>query len=247
MVVKLIFYKLKTFQFFRTELVFHFLATIAEITALYVFLSFIHDQSIASYSQEVVLALGYHRVLIGFSRTFYLNQILSLPRNYRMGTLDKYFLAPINSKLYYCMSDISIQDILHIIFGLVLIGVGLVGYEISSILLILLSLILSNVLLFNLFLFFASALASKINPGPLNAVFTNVFSLSQFKPTLFPSLLTAMFTYLLPVSFLVWGPVQMVNEFSVIAFCIFILITIFSYVVCQASWGRLEKTYSSAN
>ncbi|WP_428240154.1 ABC-2 family transporter protein [Gynuella sp.] len=247
MVAKLIFHQIKTFQFLKLELFFYLMGAIVEVVAIYFFLSFLMGDILKIQSYEVILVLGIQRLLVGVSRTFYLNQLLALPVNFRQGLLDRYFLAPINTKLYYCLDDFSVKDVLNIVVGTVLVIYGLPDINIYSIMKTCILLIMANIILFSGLLIISSLLASKVNPGPLNAIFVNIFSLAQFKPEHFPVPFGIVIKFIVPLGLLIWKPIGLITHSTIQDLSVFFAITLMLYFFQEKAWQWLMYRYNSAS
>lgn len=247
MVVKLFLFRLKRFEYLRLELLFYLLGATVEVISIYLFLSFLLGGILEIDDSDILFILGMQRFLIGVARTFYLGQLLLLPSNFRNGSLDLFFLAPISSKIYYCFSGFTVQEVLNIIFGFIVLMLSFQSIGVWEFLLIILCMVLANILLFSMFLILTSLLAAKVNSGPLNAIFINIFSLAQFRSEFFPVPINVILKFLLPVGLLAWGPLTLIRNPNIVDWSLFICITLVALVAQDMAWTRLEKRYSSAN
>ena len=247
MVLKLIYFKMMSFQYLKAELLFFLTGALVEVIASYYFLQFLLGDILKISGSNILLVLGIHRLLIGISRAFYLDRLLSLPNDYRNGLLDKYFVAPINSKIYYCFSGFSVREVFNILFGLALTFTALPEPSIRVYITTLLCILLISILLFSMLLTVTAFLASRVNPGPLNAIFTNIFSLAQFKSDFFPFPINSILGVLFPVGLLVWGPIELIINNSSITWILMISLTITMLIVQEFSWRCLSMKYNSAN
>ncbi|AJQ97206.1 ABC-2 family transporter protein [Gynuella sunshinyii] len=247
MAVNLILHQIKTFQFLKLELFFYLIGAVIEVVALYFFLNILMGDILKVRSSEIILVLGMHRLLTGVSRTFYLNQLLALPVNFRRGLLDRYFLAPINTKIYYCLDSFSVKDILNIIVGIVLVIYGIPDINIYSVTKTCILLIMINIILFSVLITISSLLAGKVNPGPLNAIFVNIFALAQFKPEHFPDPFSIVIKFIIPLGLLIWKPIELITHPTIQDFSVFLTITLILYFFQKKAWLWLMYRYNSAN
>ena len=247
MVAKLFVYKLMKFRYLKLEFLFFVFSTAVEIISIYIFLHFLLGSILNADSSDILFVLGMHRLLIGVARTFYINRLLTLPNDFRTGALDSYFLAPVNNKLYYCLSDFSVNEVLNIALGLVIVTLSLQQLDDINLPLAVLTLLISNLLLFFILLAITATAASRINPGPLNAIFTNIFSLSQFKPEFFPAPINSVLKFVFPIGLLIWGPLELIVTPNMESWILFIFFAVMTFFAQQLAWTKLVEKYSSAN
>jgi ABC-2 type transport system permease protein len=212
-----------------------------------------HTNSLNGWSQsELLVVLGVQILLGGVIHASVQPNMERLTEDVRDGKLDFALTKPADSQLLVSLRELRLWQLVDVISGAIVIGVGIsrlqtsVGIEHS--LAFLLLLLMGAALLYCFWLVLATGSFWVINMWFLSDLFEGVYQVGRWPIGVYPGWLRYSMTYLVPIGFAVTVPAEAVTGrlgWSTVA--IAVVFTALAFLVTRRFWRFGLSRYSGAS
>jgi ABC-type uncharacterized transport system, permease component len=241
--------RLASIKDYKLDFSFSLLYAVIETCGLFFLISFI--MSSQAWNNKVsdidtLLFVGIYRLTHGLVFSLFMDRVLSLPNIVRAGELDSFLLVPRNAGSYYFLGDANSRGVPSILIGLTLIVLSQSTFSLLIFTHVIICQIIAVWFIYNIFISIAASLANVINSGPLNAMFTNYFSMVQISSIgVSGEGITALL--FLPFALVCWLPYQLITTGNQSVYGYLFIMFVTSLLLRKWAWGHLLKHYNSAN
>jgi ABC-2 type transport system permease protein len=215
---------------------------------------FEHTDSLNGWSaNQLLIVIGVY-TLIGGVISFIIRPSLGqLMQEVRAGTLDFTLLKPQDAQFMVSIKKFAIWQILDIVLGLGIIGVGVIQTAttigIGQIFTFLLMLLAGGIIIYSFWLMLASTAFWLIKVDNILFIFESMYEAGRYPVTIYPTWLQFVLTFFVPIAFAITVPAQALigqlpPETGILALGIAIAIFILSRLIWI--WGLRHYSGASA-
>ncbi|MDH3464223.1 MAG: ABC-2 family transporter protein [Acidimicrobiia bacterium] len=172
--------------------------------------------SLAGWSQPELLAvMGVHIIIGGILKTFIQPNMNRLMDDVQQGTLDYALTRPADAQLMVSVKEVSLWSAIDIVLGL-----GVVGWSISELtsdvrlldaIGFLFALVCGALIIYALWLSVSTISFKVIRTDSMMQLLNGIYEAGRWPVTVYPALLRASLTFLIPLAFAVTVPAEAIS------------------------------------
>ncbi|WP_371826099.1 ABC-2 family transporter protein [Photobacterium sp. GJ3] len=234
---------------YKLDFCFSLLYAVIETCGILFLISFImNTQTLTTQVShiDILLFVGIYRLTHGLVFSLFMDRVLSLANTVRSGELDSFLTVPRNAESYYFLGDPNSRGLPSLFIGLILIALSQYEMNLLTFSHIIFCQMIAVWFIYNIFVSIAALLANVINSGPLNAIFTNYFSMVQISYMgITGNSITALL--FLPFTLVCWFPYQLITTGNLSVYSYLLMMLVTSIFLRKWTWHHLLKHYNSAN
>lgn len=216
-------------------------------------LIFAHTNTLGGWTAPEMLALlGVFNIMVGFIRTFVTPSMELLLRDVRHGTLDFVLTKPEDSQLLVSVRAFAVWNLLYAAFGVALVGVAMsiMGKSISvaEAAGFVVALLTGGVIVYSFWLMLATIVFWFVRIDNILVIFTSMYEAGRWPVTIYPPVLRAILTFVVPVAFAVTVPAEaLTGRATALTVAAAVALAALILVAARAFWHIGLRHYSGAS